>query len=208
MAIIDLKLVHKFRATLKIIFWASVTTAAASVSCQGCPGLRGRPSFSPSLIKSRRNTGVTTHPLEYPSTIESWHSPWAWLWNWLWNWLLRCMCEKDFVSEPKSPTSKRIVVCCDGTWQTSTSLSPEYQTPSNVTRLYRLIARGGSDRSGKTWTQIIYYNGGVGSGAATRSSKVLQGMFNFPRMCCHKMRRILGGIYALFELYSPSFLHD
>ncbi|KAI1098074.1 hypothetical protein F4804DRAFT_350818 [Jackrogersella minutella] len=63
---------------------------------------------------------------------------------------------------------KRIVVCCDGTWQnsdngyvkpSSSHPIPTLQVPSNVTRISRAFKRNCSDGS----FQIVYYQSGVGS---------------------------------------------
>ncbi|KAH8164145.1 hypothetical protein CIB48_g4094 [Xylaria polymorpha] len=71
---------------------------------------------------------------------------------------------------PPSEYKKRIVVCCDGTWQNADSgcvkssrNKPEskLQVPSNVTRISRCFKRTCSDGV----FQIIYYQSGVGSGS-------------------------------------------
>ncbi|KAI1457654.1 hypothetical protein F4805DRAFT_427667 [Annulohypoxylon moriforme] len=63
---------------------------------------------------------------------------------------------------------KRIVICCDGTWQnsdngyvqpTSSNPLPTLQIPSNVTRISRTFKRTCSDGI----FQIVYYQSGVGS---------------------------------------------
>lgn len=68
---------------------------------------------------------------------------------------------------------KRIVICCDGTWQSS--VSGKKNIPSNITRLCRHIARAGTDRKGKTWQQIVYYDSGVGTGELTDFEAKRQG---------------------------------
>ena len=60
-------------------------------------------------------------------------------------------------------TYKRIVVCCDGTWQSS--VSEERNIPSNVTRLCRHLARSEVDQNGRIAQQVVYYDSGVGTGA-------------------------------------------
>ncbi|KAI0115850.1 hypothetical protein GGR51DRAFT_555725 [Nemania sp. FL0031] len=65
------------------------------------------------------------------------------------------------------PSKKRIIVCCDGTWQNSdngyvksnSKSEPTLQIPSNVTRISRCFKRSCSDGA----FQIIYYQSGVGS---------------------------------------------
>ncbi|OCL02810.1 hypothetical protein AOQ84DRAFT_303965 [Glonium stellatum] len=68
---------------------------------------------------------------------------------------------------------KRIVICCDGTWQSS--VSEEFSIPSNVTRLCRHLARSGKDESHKVWQQIVYYDSGVGTGSLRDVEKKRQG---------------------------------
>ena len=68
---------------------------------------------------------------------------------------------------------KRIIICSDGTWQSS--VSGEANIPSNVTRLCRYIARTGKDDVGKTWQQLVYYDSGVGTGSLNTIEKQRQG---------------------------------
>ena len=64
-------------------------------------------------------------------------------------------------SEP-NPAPKRIIICCDGTWQDSAS--GKQNTPSNVTRLTRCLNRT-AQQDGKTWQQIVWYDSGIGTEA-------------------------------------------
>ncbi|KAF9890409.1 hypothetical protein FE257_006077 [Aspergillus nanangensis] len=60
---------------------------------------------------------------------------------------------------------KRLIVCCDGTWENATG--DTFQPPTNVTRLSRAISRAGlTVESGinKRISQIVYYQKGVGTG--------------------------------------------
>ncbi|KAI0380921.1 hypothetical protein F5Y04DRAFT_281267 [Hypomontagnella monticulosa] len=76
---------------------------------------------------------------------------------------------------------KRIIVCCDGTWQnsdggyvkpTSSNPVPTLQIPSNVTRISRAFKRDCSDGT----FQIVYYHSGVGTGPGSLA-KLLGGAF-------------------------------
>ncbi|KAK2046781.1 hypothetical protein LZ31DRAFT_518777 [Colletotrichum somersetense] len=72
--------------------------------------------------------------------------------------------EKD--PEEKKPSShipKRIIICCDGTWQSS--VNGLWGISSNVTRLGRSIARTGKMKRKKGSQQIVYYGSGIGAGA-------------------------------------------
>lgn len=59
---------------------------------------------------------------------------------------------------------RRLVICCDGTWQSSVSIKDN--VPSNVTKLCRLIARVGVDKDddSRNYHQIVYYDSGIGTG--------------------------------------------
>jgi len=76
-------------------------------------------------------------------------------------------------SIPTAP--KRIIICCDGTWQSS--VSGLKNIPSNITRLARSIARVGKDQQGKVWQQIVYYDAGIGTGDLSNAEKDRQGGF-------------------------------
>ncbi|KAL4899918.1 hypothetical protein BDW74DRAFT_105992 [Aspergillus multicolor] len=62
-------------------------------------------------------------------------------------------------------TKKRLIVCCDGTWQDSTDDASE--PPSNVTRLSRALSPSAiveENRVRREIPQIVYYQKGVGTG--------------------------------------------
>lgn len=73
------------------------------------------------------------------------------------------------------PWGRRLVVCCDGTWQSSVGVKEN--VPSNITKLCRLIARVGEDKDNplKKFHQIVYYDSGIGTGALSASETRLQG---------------------------------
>lgn len=98
--------------------------------------------------------------------------------------------DKTVISQACHPKPKRIIICCDGTWQSSTSLNPEQGNPSNVARLCRVLAQagtgpvsqdtsagGGGDEKNRVfeWQQVIYYDAGVGTGDITGFEKKRQG---------------------------------
>lgn len=74
-----------------------------------------------------------------------------------------------------TPWGRRLIICCDGTWQSSVSFQDN--VPSNVTKLCRLISRFGVDRENpnKRWHQIVYYDSGVGTGNLSNTEKSRQG---------------------------------
>lgn len=71
--------------------------------------------------------------------------------------------------------ARRLVICCDGTWQSS--VSSKENVPSNITKLCRLIARMGTDQHdpSKKFHQIVYYDSGIGTGALSSSEAKRQG---------------------------------
>jgi uncharacterized protein (DUF2235 family) len=73
------------------------------------------------------------------------------------------------------PWAKRLVICCDGTWQSS--VSGKENVPSNITKLCRLIARNGTDQRdpSKKFHQIVYYDSGLGTGDLSKSEQRRQG---------------------------------
>jgi uncharacterized protein (DUF2235 family) len=77
--------------------------------------------------------------------------------------------------DDKSAWGRRLVICCDGTWQSS--VSSKDNIPSNVARLCRLIARVGTDKddASKKFHQIVYYDSGIGTGNLSTSERRRQG---------------------------------
>lgn len=59
------------------------------------------------------------------------------------------------------PIRKRIIICCDGTWQSA--VSGKKNIPSNVTRLCRSLNSVGTDEDGNKWQQVVWYDSGVGT---------------------------------------------
>lgn len=76
---------------------------------------------------------------------------------------------------------KRIIICCDGTWQASDRSDKENQTfDSNVTRLSRALAKT-VVVDGQTVHQIVYYISGIGTSGLTNLSHYIAGMSLCPR---------------------------
>jgi uncharacterized protein (DUF2235 family) len=67
---------------------------------------------------------------------------------------------------------KRIILCCDGTSQSS--VSGKHNLPSNITRLARTIAKAGQEGD-KVWQQVVYYDSGVASGSLSMFESARQG---------------------------------
>ncbi|KAJ3567161.1 hypothetical protein NPX13_g6866 [Xylaria arbuscula] len=87
----------------------------------------------------------------------------------------------NHVDMSETSSKKRIIVCCDGTWQNSDNghtksadakKSSSTQMASNVTRISRCFKRTCSDGT----FQIIYYQSGVGS-RSTLIDRLLGGAF-------------------------------
>lgn len=62
------------------------------------------------------------------------------------------------------PPPKRIVICCDGTWQSS--VTNVTNVPSNVTRIARYLTKTDKDEHGQEWQQLVYYDAGIGTGVS------------------------------------------
>lgn len=69
---------------------------------------------------------------------------------------------------------KRIIICCDGTWQSATS--GQRNVPSNVTRLCRALNHIGTDEKGDQWQQVVWYDSGVGTTAGVLGD-IVEGAF-------------------------------
>ncbi|KAK4207852.1 hypothetical protein QBC37DRAFT_432807 [Rhypophila decipiens] len=72
--------------------------------------------------------------------------------------------QAGFVDTSITATPKRIVICCDGTWQSS--VTNTVNIPSNVTRIARYITNTARDKDGKFWEQVVYYDAGIGTGVS------------------------------------------
>ena len=85
-----------------------------------------------------------------------------------------------YISKAIPAQPKKLIICCDGTWQSSTSLDPANETLSNVSRLCRVLASAGSgleehEGGEQEWQQIVYYDAGVGTGDISSLEKKIQG---------------------------------
>ncbi|KAH0422618.1 peptidoglycan binding domain containing protein [Colletotrichum camelliae] len=87
----------------------------------------------------------------------------------------RAPVEAEVCQRASEVKQKRIIICCDGTWQSSTT--GVKNVPSNITRLYRSIARTGKDKTGKVYQQIAHYSAGIGTGDLCFIEKERQGAF-------------------------------
>jgi hypothetical protein len=68
------------------------------------------------------------------------------------------------------PIRKRIIICCDGTWQSA--VSGKKNIPSNVTRLCRALNSIGTDEKGKQWQQVVWYDSGIGTTSGALGQKI------------------------------------
>jgi uncharacterized protein (DUF2235 family) len=87
--------------------------------------------------------------------------------------------------------AKRLVVCCDGTWNTPDQSRDGKQCPTNVTKVARAVAR--EDTAGTA--QVVYYHRGVGSG---RGERLRGGAFGFGLS-----RDVLRAYRFIVENYEP-----
>lgn len=68
------------------------------------------------------------------------------------------------------PMRKRIIICCDGTWQSA--VSGKRNVPSNVTRLCRAMNSIGTDDDGNQWQQLVWYDSGIGTTSLALGEKI------------------------------------
>ena len=71
---------------------------------------------------------------------------------------------------------KRIVVCCDGTWNRL-----DAQNPTNVVKLAETVLPTATDGT----TRLVYYDEGVGSrasGFSSKANRILAGAFGWGMM--------------------------
>ncbi|KAK6352873.1 hypothetical protein TWF696_004874 [Orbilia brochopaga] len=71
--------------------------------------------------------------------------------------------------QPDGHRGKRIIICCDGTWQDSDNGDAGF--PTNVTRFARSLKSVSDDGI----TQIVYYQSGVGSSYASKFGRLIAG---------------------------------
>ena len=78
-------------------------------------------------------------------------------------------------SNPKPPR-KRLILCCDGTWQASDHGTQD--VPSNIAKLSRALAKTFIEEDNQVVPQIVHYDAGAAT-ADWFDSKV-SGKGNFP----------------------------
>jgi len=66
------------------------------------------------------------------------------------------------------PPKKRLIVCCDGTWQSSNH--GIQSIPSNVAKISRSVAKFTREDDGTVIHQIVFYDAGVGTATDTVDS--------------------------------------
>ncbi len=79
------------------------------------------------------------------------------------------------MTDADQPWGRRLIICCDGTWQTS--VSEKENIPSNVTKLCRLIKRYSEKKTdeSRNWHQLVYYDSGIGTGNLSGIEAARQG---------------------------------
>lgn len=68
---------------------------------------------------------------------------------------------------------KRIVICCDGTWQSS--VTNVTNVPSNVTQIARYLLKAGKGKGDQVWQQVVYYDAGIGTGVSALEADIQGG---------------------------------
>ena len=84
---------------------------------------------------------------------------------------------EETICTPSYSPPKRLLVCCDGTWQASRS-EAHHIPPTNASKLSRII-RGNYVDGGRVGSQVLFYNCGFGAGAPLNKYSALfsQGRF-------------------------------
>lgn len=76
---------------------------------------------------------------------------------------------------------KRLIICCDGTWQASDrpSAEPNANVESNVTKFCRALSKSieRADGGGKV-QQVVFYQSGIGTDTLTKVSENIAGEFS------------------------------
>ena len=65
---------------------------------------------------------------------------------------------KPAETDPK-PVPKRLIVCCDGTWQSANHAT--HEIPSNVAKIARAVSKTYVNEDNLYCPQIVYYDAGV-----------------------------------------------
>jgi hypothetical protein len=88
--------------------------------------------------------------------------------------------DHSHASELPPKPKKRIIICCDGTWQSSAHGT--HTIPSNVAKMSRSIASWYIDENELMAPQIVYYDAGVGTAMGRLGQKWAgkYGMHNKP----------------------------
>jgi type VI secretion system (T6SS) phospholipase Tle1-like effector len=86
---------------------------------------------------------------------------------------------------------KRLIVCCDGTWNTADQAKAEHPCPTNVTKLALSITP--EDSAGVR--QCVYYHSGVGT---SQLDRLRGGMFGFGLS-----RNVFDAYHFLIDNYEP-----
>lgn len=82
-----------------------------------------------------------------------------------------------------TPAYKRMIICCDGTWQASDrSAKSGGSNDSNVTKFSRALAKTVVIGE-QTVQQIVYYMSGIGTNALTNISHYVAGKLSLRAVC-------------------------
>ena len=58
---------------------------------------------------------------------------------------------------------KKLILCCDGTWQASDKPADDKNVESNVTKMCRALAEAKIQSGGDEVQQVVYYQSGIGT---------------------------------------------
>lgn len=74
---------------------------------------------------------------------------------------------------------KKLIVCCDGTWQAANKSYGELTMPSNAVKMSRALSTA-QVVNGKEVSQVVYYQSGVGTAELSGFARALYGTLITP----------------------------
>ena len=87
--------------------------------------------------------------------------------------------QKGYVPPPETSPKrfpKRLIVCCDGTWQASNHAT--HEIPSNVAKIARACSKTYINEQNVSCPQVVYYDAGVATADSFDSKIAGQCLFS------------------------------
>lgn len=91
---------------------------------------------------------------------------------------------------------KRLIVCCDGTWQ-----SQDNDCPTNVLKIAQAVKPIAKDEMGKNISQVLYYDEGIGTVSSEerkklRLQKIMDSISLLPKTIKDSIEKVCGGSFG------------